>query len=65
MSQVANCPKCGSTSKIRVKNEQIVYQAIQDKEVFKKVAQLKKAMEQFKEKAESLERELEALKTNG
>jgi predicted transcriptional regulator len=64
MSQVANCPSCGSKSKIKKKDGQIIYEAIQDEEVFKKVAQLKKAMEKFKEKAESLEKELEALTTN-
>lgn len=64
MSQVANCPSCGSKSKINEKDGQIIYEAIQDDEVFKKVAQLKKAMEKFKEKAESLEKELEALTTN-
>ena len=42
MSQVANCPSCGSKSKIKEKDGQIIYEAIQDEEVFKKVAQLKK-----------------------
>lgn len=64
MSQVSNCPSCGSKSKIKEKDGQIIYEAIQDEEVFKKVAQLKKAMEKFKEKAESLEKELKALTTN-
>lgn len=62
MSKVANCPTCGSKSKIKETNEELTYRAIQDEEVFKKVGQLKKAMEKFKAKAESLELELEALK---
>ncbi|WP_458626703.1 hypothetical protein [Winogradskyella sp. PC D3.3] len=64
MSQVANCPTCGGKSKIKEANGQTVYQAIQDEEVLKKVSQLKKAMEKFKEKAEALEKELKELKSN-
>ncbi|SHI92865.1 hypothetical protein [Pseudozobellia thermophila] len=63
MSQVAICPTCGAKSKIKEKNGNISYQAVQDDEVFKKVGQLKKAMEKFKEKAEKLEKELERLKS--
>lgn len=62
MSQVALCPTCGGKSKIKEKNGSLTYEAIQDDEVFKKVGQLKKAMEKFKLKAESLEKELEELK---
>lgn len=64
MSQVAICPTCGSKSKIKTTNGSITYQAVQDDEAFKKIAQLKKAMEKFKTKAEQLERELEQLKAN-
>ena len=64
MSQVTLCPTCGSTSKIKDNNGKISYEAIQDDEAFKKISQLKKAMEKFKAKAEALEKELEALKTN-
>lgn len=63
MSQVANCPTCGSKSKIKEKEGKTVYEAVQDEEAFKKIGQLKKAMEKFKAKAEELEKELEALKT--
>ncbi|RAJ12322.1 hypothetical protein [Arenibacter echinorum] len=64
MSQVANCPSCGGKSKIKEIDGQLTFEAIQDAEVFKKVAQLKKAVEKFKEKAESLEKELEVITTN-
>ncbi|MDO6737341.1 hypothetical protein [Wenyingzhuangia sp. 2_MG-2023] len=62
MSKVANCPKCGGKSKIKETNGEISYQAIQDDEILKKVSQLKKAMEKFKEKAEALEKEVNELK---
>ncbi|MDL5512164.1 hypothetical protein QSE00_10090 [Arenibacter sp. M-2] len=64
MSQVADCPSCGGKSKVKEIHGQITYVAIQDDVLFKKVSQLKKAMEKFKEKAESLEKELEVLTTN-
>ncbi|WP_111710008.1 hypothetical protein [Lutibacter citreus] len=64
MSQVATCPTCGSKSKIKELNGETSYEAIQDEEVLKKVGQLKKAMQKFKEKAEALEKELEELKSN-
>ncbi|MDW5288724.1 hypothetical protein [Formosa sp. PL04] len=63
MSQVAICPTCGSKSKIKEVNGETTYQALQDDEVLKKVGQLKKAMQKFKEKAEALEKELDALKS--
>lgn len=63
MSQVANCPNCGGKSKIKESNGKITYQAIQDDELLKKVGQLKKAMENFKAKADKLEKELTALKS--
>jgi cell division protein FtsB len=62
MSKVAICPTCGSTSKIKEKNGTLSYQAVQEVEAFKKIGQLKKAMEKFKTKAEQLEKELEQLK---
>ncbi len=64
MSQVAICPTCGSKSKIKDKDGVVIYTAVQDDEVFKKVGQLKKAMQKFKDKAEQLEKELEALKNS-
>ena len=63
MSQVSLCPTCGGKSKIKEKDGEITYQAVQDEEAFKKIGQLKKAMQTFKEKAERLEKELEALKS--
>lgn len=62
MSKVANCPTCGSKSRIKEKNGETIYQAVQDEEAFKKIGQLKKAMQKFKEKAERLEEELNQLK---
>ncbi len=62
MSDVSVCPTCGSKSKIKEVNGEVSYQAVQDEEAFKKIGQLKKAMEKFKAKAEQLEKELEALK---
>jgi hypothetical protein len=63
MSQVESCPTCGSKSKIKEVNGETTYQALQDEEVIKKVGQLKKAMEKFKLKAETIEKELEHLKS--
>lgn len=63
MSQVVNCPTCGSNSKIKEVNGETTYQALQDEDVLKKVGQLKKAMQKFKKKAEALEKELEELKS--
>ncbi|MBU2905267.1 hypothetical protein KO529_10765 [Arenibacter algicola] len=63
MSQVATCPKCGSKSKIKEKEGVTIYEAVQDEEAFKKIGQLKKAMQKFKEKAEKLEKELEEIKS--
>lgn len=62
MSQVSLCPTCGSKSKVREKEGVVSYQAVQDEEAFKKIGQLKKAMQKFKEKAERLEKELAAMK---
>jgi hypothetical protein len=64
MSTVALCPTCGSHSKIKETAGTATYQAVQDEEAFKKIGQLKKAMEKFKTKAEQLEKELETLKAN-
>ncbi|WP_417602811.1 hypothetical protein [Owenweeksia hongkongensis] len=62
MSTVALCPTCGSKSRIKEKDGETIYSAVQDDEAFKKIGQLKKAMEKFKTKAEALEKELEAIK---
>ena len=64
MSTVANCPTCGGKTKIKETNGKPMYQAIQDDELLKKVSQLKKAMQKFKEKADKLEKELKELKSN-
>lgn len=58
MSTVAICPTCGSKSKIKEKDGELVYTAVQDEEAFKKIGQMKKAMEKFRAKAEELEKEL-------
>ncbi|WP_434036300.1 hypothetical protein [Formosa sp. 4Alg 33] len=63
MSTVANCPTCGGKSVIKEANGQTTYVALQDDELIKKVGQLKKAMQKFKDKAEALEQELDTLRT--
>ncbi|MAU16128.1 MAG: hypothetical protein CMH46_11385 [Muricauda sp.] len=62
MSKIALCPTCGSKSRIKENNGEVIYQAVQDEEAFKKIGQMKKALEKFKAKAESLEKELKELK---
>ncbi|WP_339663302.1 hypothetical protein [uncultured Polaribacter sp.] len=62
MSTISHCPTCGSTSKVKEKNGIINYEAVQNDEAFKKIVQLKKAMEKFKAKSEALEKELEMFK---
>lgn len=62
MSTVATCPICGSKSSIKEKEGEITYEVIQNEDALKKIGQLKKAMEKFKAKAESLEKELQILK---
>ena len=44
------------------KEGEITYEVIQNEDPLKKIGQLKKAMEKFKAKAESLEKELQILK---
>ncbi|MCM4158249.1 hypothetical protein [Gramella sp. AN32] len=63
MSQVSHCPTCGGTSKIKEKDGKIIYQAVQDDEAFKKVAQLKKVIEKLKGEIKTLEKELRDLKS--
>ncbi|SDX82205.1 hypothetical protein [Flavobacterium degerlachei] len=63
MSQVANCPCCGGKSKIKEKDGEVSYHAIQDEETLNKIGQLKKAMDKFKEKAEALQKELNLLQS--
>jgi len=62
MSKVAECPKCGGKSKIKEVNGETSYQTIQDNELLKKVGQMKKAMQKFKERSETFEKELDELK---
>lgn len=50
--------------KIKEANGEVAYQAIQDNELLKKVGQLKKAMQTFKEKVEALEKKLTEFKIN-
>ena len=63
MSQISSCPTCGSKSKTKVINAATTFETVQDEEAFKKVGQLKKALNKFKAKAEQLEAELSALRT--
>ncbi|MDE3743425.1 hypothetical protein [Maribacter polysaccharolyticus] len=62
MSNVATCPTCGSTSKIKETNEEITYETIQDDELIIKIDQLKKALRKCKVKAAQLEKQLEGSK---
>lgn len=64
MSNVKSCPTCGAKAKFKEQNGKMFYSAIQDEEAFKKVEQMKKAMQKFKNKAEALEKELQELKSN-
>lgn len=64
MSEIAICPTCGSKSKVKLSEGLKSYQAVQDEEAFKKIEQLKKAMQKFKTKAEQLVKELNILKSN-
>ncbi|WP_282031417.1 hypothetical protein [Winogradskyella eximia] len=63
MSDIKICPTCGAKAKYKVKDYKETFSAVQDEDAFKKVGQLKKAMQKFKEKAEALEKELEELKS--
>lgn len=63
MSKVINCPSCNGKAKIIQQNEKTIYQAIQNEDLIKKVGQLKKALQKFKEKSERLEEELKEFKT--
>jgi len=62
MSNVVNCPTCGAKAKVREKDGVTTYVGLTDEEKGKKIQQLKRAMIKFKEKAQKLEKELEALK---
>jgi len=64
MSNVVKCPTCNGPAKLREKDGEKTYKAVTDEEKGKKIGQLKKAMIKFKQKAEQLEKELEAIKTN-
>lgn len=63
MSDIKICPTCGAKAKYKVKVDKETFSAVQDEDALKKVGQLKKAMQKFKEKAEALEKELEELKS--
>jgi len=62
MSTVVDCPTCGAKAKVKEKNGETTYTGVTQEEMGKKIAQLKKAMIKFREKAEALEKELERLK---
>ena len=63
MSDIKTCPTCGAKAKYKIKDTVETFEAVQDEEVLKKVGQLKKAMQKFKEKSEALEKELAELKS--
>lgn len=58
MSKVALCPTCGSKAKIKETGESVTYETLQDDLLIKKVEQLKKAMQKYKEKTEQLKKQL-------
>jgi len=64
MSQVALCPTCQAKAKIKENKQtgETSYNAIQDEEAFKKIGQLKKAMQKALDQAAALEAELKVLK---
>lgn len=62
MSDVRTCPTCGAKAKYKKKEGIETFTAVQDEEAFKKIGQMKKAMEKFKAKAEALEKKLKTLK---
>ena len=62
MSDVRICPTCGAKAKYQIKGEEETFTAVQDEDAFKKIGQLKNAMEKFKTRAEELEKELMELK---
>ena len=64
MSDVKICPTCGAKAKFKIKEGINTYAAVQDEDAFKKIGQLKKAMQNFKDKADALEKELAELKLN-
>ncbi|WP_372938772.1 hypothetical protein [Seonamhaeicola sp.] len=64
MSDVRTCPTCGAKAKYKEKEGVETFTAVQDEEAFKKIGQMKKAMEKFKAKAEALEKELKAFKSS-
>ncbi len=63
MSDIKICPTCGAKAKYKIKDNKESFTAVQDEDAFNKIGQLKKAMQKFKDKAETLEKELAALKT--
>lgn len=62
MSDVRTCPNCGAKAKYKLKEDVATFTAVQDEDAFKKIGQLKNAMEKFKAKAKALEKELNELK---
>ncbi|GJM61830.1 hypothetical protein [Persicobacter diffluens] len=63
MSEIAKCPTCGSTSRIKTTHGEIHYQAVQDDDALKKIGQMKKALEKYKSRIEELEAEVATLKS--
>ncbi|MEL4308515.1 hypothetical protein [Joostella sp. CR20] len=64
MSKVYDCPTCGGKAKVKERDGETTYQAIKNDEMVKKIEQLKKAMQKFKEKSEALEKQLEEIQNS-
>ena len=64
MSDVALCPICNAKAKVKKNRDtdETVYNAIQDDEALKKVAQLKKALNKALVSKKYLKEELESLR---
>ena len=61
MSDIRTCPTCGAKAKYKEKGGVESFTAVQDEEAFKKIGQMKKAIEKYKARAEKLEKELKQL----
>lgn len=60
MTDVRQCPTCGGRAKYKLNpdTQEETYKAVQDEEAFKKIAQVKKALEKSLAKCKALEAEI-------
>lgn len=64
MTDVRQCPTCGARAKYKLdaETQAETYKALQDEEAFKKIAQVKKALEKSLAKCKALEAEISKYK---